>query len=129
MLQRADRLLTCAAGEESAPERFRAAYVAALRGAAVVLAAAGPAAARKRTRNAWRLMADIAPEFLMWSQYFADHSETRAALEAGISRPVTAAAADEFYARVGAFLHDVEDFLRDSARSASGGEASRNISA
>lgn len=122
LLARADQLLMVAAGETDPRERFLAAYLAALRGAGAVLASsAAQRPARERSRNAWVLMARSAPEFVMWADYFAEHSDTRAALEAGIAREVTDRAADDFYARVGAFLHDVEDRvgtasrLRDSA--------------
>ncbi len=117
LLDRADRLLMEAAGERNPRERFRTAYLAALRGAATVLAATTASkGTRERTRNAWVLMARSAPEFVMWADYFADHSATRAALEAGITREVTDAAADEFFGRVGAFLHDVEDLISDAKR-------------
>ena len=95
LLQRADRLLMDAAGEDDPGERFLAAYLAALRGAAAVLAATeSTRPARERSRNAWVLMSRAAPEFVMWSDYFADHSATRAALEAGITREVTDAQAE-----------------------------------
>lgn len=110
-MDRADRLLMEAAGERDPRERFQAAYLAALRGAAALLAVADEVRPRERSRSAWVLMARAAPEFVMWSDYFADRSETRAALEAGLARRVTDADADEFFGRVGAFLHDVEDFI------------------
>ncbi|QXQ15735.1 hypothetical protein KV203_06995 [Skermania piniformis] len=117
LLDRADRLLTAAAGEDDPRERFLAAYLSALRGAAAVLAATESGrSGRERSRSAWVRLAKAAPEFVMWSDYFSGYSETRAALEAGISRPVSAEAADEFYARVGAFLHDVDDLVADGAR-------------
>ena len=47
----------------------------------------------------------------MWADYFEDYSELRGALLAGIDRPVPPERADEFYRRVGAFLHDVDDLL------------------
>jgi hypothetical protein len=117
-----------AAGEDDPRERFLAAYLAALRGAGAVLAATPGATAhrgtRDRTRNAWVMMARSAPEFVMWADYFAQFSDTRAALEAGISRRVTDREADDFYTRVGAFLHDVEDLVGDSARLRFTGESS-----
>lgn len=57
-----------------------------------------------------------APEFVMWADYFSAHSETRAALEAGLPREIGHTQADEFYSRVGAFLHDVEDLIAPAAR-------------
>ncbi|MCM6773344.1 SAV_6107 family HEPN domain-containing protein [Nocardia sp. CDC159] len=117
LLDRADGLLLQAAAEPDPRERFRTAYLAALRGAGAVLALTGAdRAPRARSRNAWVLMQQAAPEFVMWSDYFSAHSETRAALEAGLDRPVDAARADEFASRVGAFLHDVEDLVSAAAR-------------
>jgi hypothetical protein len=117
LLKKADGLLMQAAGEEDPRERFRTAYLAALRGAGAVLAFTGAdAAPRARSRNAWVLMQRAAPEFVMWADYFSARSETRAALEAGLDRDVGDQQADEFYSRVGAFLHDVEDLIDVGAR-------------
>ena len=117
LLKKADGLLMQAAGEEDPRERFRTAYLAALRGAGAVLAFTGAdAAPRARSRNAWVLLQRAAPEFVMWADYFSARSETRAALEAGLDRDVGDQQADEFYSRVGAFLHDVEDLIDVGAR-------------
>ncbi|MGW0252595.1 SAV_6107 family HEPN domain-containing protein [Nocardia goodfellowii] len=117
LLKRADGLLMEAAGEHDPRERFRTAYLAALRGAGAVLAFTGAdAAPRARSRNAWVLLQRAAPEFVMWADYFSARSELRAALEAGLDRDVDDHEADEFYSRVGAFLHDVEDMLTAASR-------------
>ncbi|MFQ6326277.1 SAV_6107 family HEPN domain-containing protein [Nocardia sp. NBC_01009] len=117
LLKKADGLLMQAAGEEDPRERFRTAYLAALRGAGAVLAFTGAdAAPRARSRSAWVLLQRAAPEFVMWADYFSARSETRAALEAGLDRDVDDQQADEFYSRVGAFLHDVEDLIDAGAR-------------
>jgi hypothetical protein len=117
LLKKADGLLMQAAGEKDPRERFRTAYLAALRGAGAVLAFTGAdAAPRARSRNAWVLLQRAAPEFVMWADYFTARSETRAALEAGLDRDVDNQEADEFYSRVGAFLHDVEDLIDAGAR-------------
>ncbi|UGT41012.1 hypothetical protein LTV02_34460 [Nocardia yamanashiensis] len=117
LLRKADNLLIQSAGEKDPAERFRTAYLAALRGAGAVLALTGAdRAPRARSRNAWVLMQRAAPEFTMWADYFTGQSETRAALEAGLPRPVDDRRADEFASRVGAFLHDVEDLLAAAAR-------------
>ncbi|MFE3194471.1 SAV_6107 family HEPN domain-containing protein [Nocardia sp. NPDC059240] len=118
LLRKADGLLAEAQGEPDPAERFRVAYLAALRGAGAVLALTGAdRAPRARSRNAWVLMQRAAPEFVMWADYFTGQSETRAALEAGLPRPVDDRRADEFASRVGAFLHDVADLLAAAARS------------
>ncbi|MBF6330172.1 hypothetical protein IU452_16750 [Nocardia transvalensis] len=117
LLDRADGLLLQAGAEPDPRERFRTAYLAALRGAGAVLALTGAdRAPRARSRNAWVLMQQAAPEFVMWSDYFSSFSETRAALEAGLDRPIDVRRADEFASRVGAFLHDVEDLISANAR-------------
>ncbi|MBB5917979.1 hypothetical protein BJY24_006891 [Nocardia transvalensis] len=117
LLDRADGLLLQSTAEGDPRERFRTAYLAALRGAGAVLAITGAdRAPRARSRNAWVLMQQAAPEFVMWADYFSSFSETRAAIEAGLDRPVDARRADEFASRVGAFLHDVEDLVTTAAR-------------
>lgn len=123
LLQRADGLLMEAAGEHDPAERFRVAYLAALRGAGAVLALTGAdTAPRARSRNAWVMLQRAAPEFVMWADYFSGHSATRAALEAGLPREIGETRADEFYVRVGAFLHDVEDLIAPAARLRAAGD-------
>lgn len=115
LLDRADELLSAAAGTPEPSERFHLAYLAALRGAGAVLAGAELRAVRParrpRTRNAWVLMARAEPEFAAWADFFADRSDTRAAIEAGVTRSVPADEASRFYDEVGRFLHEVEDYL------------------
>lgn len=116
LLRKADDLLSGAAGAESPAERFRLAYLAALRGAGAVVAVAEVRAPKRparrpRTRNAWMLMARADEAFTEWSDYFADRSATRASVEAGVARAVGADEADGFYDEVGRFLHDVEGYL------------------
>jgi len=116
LLGKADDLLSDAAGADSPGERFRLAYLAALRGAGAVVAAVelrtGRAVSRRpATRNAWALMARADDSFAVWADFFADRSSTRAAVEAGVSRAVDADEAGAFYDEVGHFLHDVEGFL------------------
>ncbi|MEV0948747.1 SAV_6107 family HEPN domain-containing protein [Rhodococcus sp. NPDC049939] len=112
LLGRADALLSQSAGASSPADRFHSAYLAALRGAAAILATAevGSSGTRRaRTRNAWVLLADAAPDLANWAEYFAGHSATRAAIEAGMSRTLTDWEADEFFLDVGRFLQAVED--------------------
>jgi hypothetical protein len=76
--------------------RYPAAYLAALRAAAAVLAVrATPQPRRGATRNAWQLLAEIAPELSEWAAFFAACSDTRAAAEAGIARLVGRRDADD----------------------------------
>lgn len=120
MLRKADDLLSSAAGADTAAERFRLAYLAALRGAGAVVAAAEVRTAhrvsrRPVTRNAWLLMARADESFAEWADFFADRSATRASVEAGALRVVGENESGAFYDEVGHFLHDVESCLEAGA--------------
>jgi hypothetical protein len=88
LLRKADALLEEAIGAGDPADRFRCAYLAALRGAGAVLAAApaGAGSKRKRSGNAWVLMDAAAPAFGAWSKFFAGWSAARAAVETGVDR-------------------------------------------
>ncbi|MFD3747563.1 SAV_6107 family HEPN domain-containing protein [Nocardia sp. NPDC058633] len=117
LLRQADALLTDSAWEHEPGERFRTAYLAALRGAGSMIALTGAdRAPRARSRSAWVLLRRASPEFVMWADYFEAHSQLRAALEAGLDRAITDTQADEFCSRVGAFLYDVDDALVAAAK-------------
>jgi hypothetical protein len=76
--------------------RYPAAYLAALRaGAAVLAVRARPRPSRGSTRNVWQLLAEVAPEFAEWATFFASCSRARAAAEAGIARLVSRREADD----------------------------------
>ena len=90
-------------------ERYASAHLAALRCAAAVLAARArpemPGSRRSRQpRNAWSLLAQVAPELTEWAAFFAAGAGKRAAAEAGIDRAVTIREADDL-------LRDTEIFL------------------
>ncbi|MGW5075346.1 SAV_6107 family HEPN domain-containing protein [Rhodococcus sp. NPDC004095] len=108
LLDRADALLAEAAGARDPADRFLAAYLAALRGAGAALAGRTP---RSRSRSAWVLLSRVEPDLSGWAEFFASHSDTRAAIEAGISRTITAAEADRFHGEVSRFLTVVEERL------------------
>lgn len=117
LLGRADALLSEAVGERESADRFLGSYAAALKGAAAVLASVpGAIGPRPRSRSAWVLMAKAVPEMTPWADYFASFSSTRVAVEAGAARSVDDATADEFYRRVGRFLHAVDDRFGDQSR-------------
>jgi len=85
--------------------KFIAAYLAALRAGAAVLAARGrPHRGRSRPASVWVLLDAAAPELTEWSAYFAEHSATRAAAQAGNTRRITAAKADELLRQSAAFV-------------------------
>ena len=91
-------------------DRYAAAHLAALRGAAAVLAAkARPV--RGRRGSAWELLTKVAPEFAEWAAFFAAGSAKRQAAEAGLTRLVAAREADDMLRQVSAFLDLVEEAL------------------
>lgn len=91
----------CAAGDPA--DRYAIAHLAALRGAAAVLAArARPT--RGRQGSAWTLMSRVAPEFAEWAAFFAAGSAKRQAVQAGLPAGVTAREADDLVRQVALFL-------------------------
>ena len=106
LLRQATAGLTEAHREEDPLLRYPAAYLAALRaGAAVLAVRAAPQPRRARPANVWQLLADVAPELGEWAAYFASCSDTRVAAEAGIARLVTRRDADDL-------LRQAEQFVR-----------------
>ena len=109
LLGQAHRGLTEAAAEPAAGWRYATAHLAALRGAAAVLAArTQPETGRRRPRSAWVLISQVAPELGEWATFFAAGAAKRAAAEAGLSSAVTDREADDLVRDVGTFLRVVE---------------------
>jgi hypothetical protein len=105
LLAQARRGLSEAERETDPAERFIGAYLAALRGAAAVLAAHGrPHRGRSRPASTWVLLDADAPELREWSAFFASNSATRADAQAGITGRVTAEAAAELVRAAKPFL-------------------------
>jgi thioredoxin-like negative regulator of GroEL len=96
--------------------RYSSAHVAALRVAAAVLAVrARPVRSgtrRRVQRNAWVLLAEVAPEFGEWATFFAAGASQRASAEAGLERAVTTREADDLVRAVETFYDLVETSLR-----------------
>jgi hypothetical protein len=107
-LVRARVALDEAAVAVSAGERYARAHVAALRATAAVLAVRTRPSTRRRQRNAWALLTQVAPEFTEWATFFAAGATKRAAAEAGLSRAVTEREADDLLRDSERFLHLVE---------------------
>jgi hypothetical protein len=89
--------------------RYALAHLAALRGAAAVLAVrARPTSSRRRVAGgrstAWSLLAAVAPELAEWAAFFAAGATRRAAAESGVPGAVSAREADDL-------LRDAETFL------------------
>ena len=112
-LARAAESLSEAIATTEVPTRYACAHVAALRAAAALLAArARPAATRRRQqRNAWVLLAEVAPELEEWARFFAAGASKRAAAEAGSTRAVTEREADDLVRDADRFLGVVESSL------------------
>ena len=97
--------------------RYAHAHVAALRATAALLAARaqpavrGPRRGRPVQRNAWVLLAEVAPEFAEWATFFASGAAKRAAAEAGSRRAVTEREADDLVRDADRFLALVEESL------------------
>jgi hypothetical protein len=96
------------------PMRYACAHVAALRATAALLAARAtpaPTPRRGRQKNAWVLLAEVAPEFSEWAAFFAAGATKRAAAESGSRRAVTEREADDLVRDADLFLGLVEESL------------------
>ena len=74
----------------------------------------GPArrpARRRPQKNAWVLLAEVAPELAEWAAFFAAGAGKRAAAEAGSTRAVTEREADDLVRDADRFLALVEQSL------------------
>jgi len=117
LLAQAESDLAAAATEESSAERFAAAYLAALRTAAALLALRGrPHRARSRPMSVWTLLSSVAPELREWAAFFASCSATRASVQAGITRAVSARSADDLVRQAGQFFDLVTRAVRGTAQ-------------
>jgi hypothetical protein len=112
-LARAAESLSEAISSSEVTTRYACAHVAALRAAAALLAArAKPVAPTRRPqKNAWVLLAEVAPELAEWAGFFAAGAGKRAAAEAGSSRAVTEREADDLVRDADRFLAVVEQSL------------------
>lgn len=103
-LDRAQTTLRRAALAETPAERYALAHVAALRTAAAILAARARPVARRGPRNAWSVLAKVAPDLEEWAAFFAAGAGKRAAAEAELPGAVSRREADDL-------LRDAERFL------------------
>ena len=116
-LERSAASLREALTTSEVPMRYALAHVAALRATAALLAArATPVLPRVRRgrapqRNAWVLLAEVAPELAEWAAFFSAGAAKRAAAEAGSSRAVTEREADDLVRDADRFLGVVEQAL------------------
>lgn len=99
-------------------ERYAAAHLAALRGAAALLASrARPG--RGRLGNAWDLLGQVAPDLVEWAGFFKAGAGKRQLAEAGIARAIGAREADDMLRQTSEFLDLIEARLGPSATAAS----------
>ena len=113
-LHRAETAVVEAELADRPSERFLAAHHAALQVAAVVLALRTSPAARgqrSRPRNAWRMVADVAPELGEWAGFFAATEAKRDAVRAGAVAIVSTREADDLVRDARAFLRLVERLI------------------
>jgi hypothetical protein len=113
-LERAAASLHEAMTTSEVPLRYACAHVAALRATAALIAArARPTGTSRRGRqkNAWVLLAEIAPELSEWAAFFSAGAAKRAAAEAGSHRAVTEREADDLVRDADRFLGLVEESL------------------
>ncbi|GEL17192.1 SAV_6107 family HEPN domain-containing protein [Pseudonocardia asaccharolytica] len=105
LLRQADDGLAEGYRNEDPLSRYPAAYLAALRaGAALLAVRARPRPRRGASRNVWDLLAEVAPELGEWAAFFASCSGTRAAAEAGIARRVSRREADDLLRQAEQFV-------------------------
>jgi hypothetical protein len=111
LLSAARRGLIEAVATPTAPERYIAANVVALRAATAVLAVrARPCQVSRGPRGVWGLLADVAPELSEWAEFFAVVAGIRIALEAGAST-VTDRQADDLVREAETFCAHVAALL------------------
>lgn len=110
-LERAAASLREAITSTEVPLRYAHAHVAALRATAALLAARAQPTRTRRGRaqkNAWLLLAEVAPELSEWAAFFAAGASKRAAAEAGSTRAVSEREADDLVRDADRFLGLVE---------------------
>ena len=111
-LQRSAAALREAMATTDVGLRYALAHVAALRATAALLSTrARPAPGRRSQRNAWVLLAELAPEFAEWATFFSAGAAKRAAAEAGSRTAVTAREADDLIREADTFLALIESSL------------------
>jgi hypothetical protein len=117
-LQRAHSSLAEAELTRRPVDRYLAAHLAALRVVAIVLTHRAPSTGsrlRGRPRNAWQMLAEVAPELAEWAAFFAATEAKRDAIRAGATSIVSAREADDLVRDAWAFLRLVERAVGFSA--------------
>jgi len=121
-LAQAQRALVEAGATTEHTRRYACSHVAALRAAAAVLAVRTRPQPRGQ-RNAWVLLARVAPELEEWASFFAAGAAKRSAAEAGLTRAVTTREADDLLRDAECFCDVVEQVLGVSRQQLLPGQA------
>jgi hypothetical protein len=111
LVDRAHDSLVAAVRAATPGERYVAAHLAALRGAAAVLAVRGRPSHRSGPRSVWEVLPRVAPELAEWAAFFDAGAALRAAVEAGRDEVVTCRVADDLVRDAETFLVLVESTL------------------
>jgi SAV_6107-like HEPN len=111
LMDRAHDSLVAAVRAATPGERYVAAHLAALRGAAAVLAVRGRPSHRSGPRSVWEVLPRVAPELAEWAAFFDAGAARRAAVEAGRDEVVTCRVADDLVRDAETFLVLVESAL------------------
>jgi hypothetical protein len=111
LVERAHDSLLAAVRSRTSGERYVAAHLAALRGAAAVLAVRGRPTHRSGPRSVWEVLPRVAPELEEWAAFFDAGAPRRAAVEAGRDEVVTCREADDLVRDAETFLVLVESAL------------------
>ncbi|HET8614018.1 MAG TPA: SAV_6107 family HEPN domain-containing protein [Actinomycetales bacterium] len=111
LVERAHDSLLAAVRASTPGERYVAAHLAALRGAAAVLAVRGRPSRRSGLRSVWQVLPPVAPELTEWAAFFDAGAARRAAVEAGRDEVVTSREADDLVREAETFLVLVESTL------------------
>lgn len=101
--------ITCA----DVPQRYALAHVSALRATAALLAARAlpQPVAKRRQKNAWVLLSEVAPEFGEWATFFSSGAHKRSAAEAGSRYAVSEREADDLVRDADRYLALIETSL------------------
>jgi hypothetical protein len=115
-LERSARALSEAITVGDVGLRYAHAHLAALRATAALLAARArpdvPQPRRRRPqRNAWVLLAEVAPELAEWAAFFSQGAAKRDAATSGARGAVTEREADDLVREADRFLALVEETL------------------
>jgi hypothetical protein len=117
-LQRAHSSIAEAELAQLPADRYLAAHLAALRVVAIVLTHRAPSTGSRlkgRPRNAWQMLAEVAPELAEWAAFFAATEPKRDAIRAGATSIVSVREADDLVRDAWAFLRLVERSVGFSA--------------